>query len=496
MAAPSGAPVTDAPTVDAAIRVVDDNGIRIRDVTYMFFARLVDSASSHNNTLAAGAAAALPTTDDERSFYLPQLKRVSEDTQWSTVVVKWGHFTAYDSAASSLVESSLARYEESINEGLAQVLRQFYGEHYSRRVACYPQLVFCDVPRCFTVRTLRALCVGELCSLAGTVTRTSQVRPELLVGVFRCSDCGTDSDPIPQQFRYTEPLACRNPACENRAHWTLNMDSKRTRFGDWQKLRVQENAHQIPVGCMPRTIEVVVRNDAVEAAKPGDRVVLSGYAIVVPEVAKLFNALNRREVQRALTGGQRAMMEDEQLHNLEGITGLKALGVRDLNYRLCFLATTVADSDGDLRKMTQAVKESADEIAAQDVTRQTTDAEIERIQQMRRCGNILRSLTRCVAPNIFRHDLVKTGLLLQLIGGVAKRTVEMIDLRGDINVCIIGDPSTAKSQFLKWVAANVSRGVFTSGKSSSASGLTATVNSPDGPTFNAEPATCTRCVNS
>jgi DNA replication licensing factor MCM6 len=73
------------------------------------------------------------------------------------------------------------------------------------------------------------------------------------------------------------------------------------------------------------------------------------------------------------------------------------------------------------------------------------------------------------------HENVKKGILLQLLGGVHKKTPESISLRGDINVCIIGDPSVAKSQFLKYVASFMPRAIYTSGKASSAAGLTASV---------------------
>jgi DNA replication licensing factor MCM6 len=84
-------------------------------------------------------------------------------------------------------------------------------------------------------------------------------------------------------------------------------------------------------------------------------------------------------------------------------------------------------------------------------------------------------LVDSLAPNIYGHDEVKRGILLMLFGGVHKETLEGINLRGDINVCIVGDPSTAKSQFLKYVSSLLPRAVYTSGKASSAAGLTASV---------------------
>lgn len=81
-----------------------------------------------------------------------------------------------------------------------------------------------------------------------------------------------------------------------------------------------------------------------------------------------------------------------------------------------------------------------------------------------------------IAPATFGHREVKKGILLMLLGGVHKTTADGIKLRGDINVCVVGDPSTAKSQFLKYVHSFLpSRAVYTSGKASSAAGLTAAV---------------------
>jgi DNA replication licensing factor MCM6 len=84
-------------------------------------------------------------------------------------------------------------------------------------------------------------------------------------------------------------------------------------------------------------------------------------------------------------------------------------------------------------------------------------------------------MVESICPSVFGHQDIKRGILLMLFGGVHKTTPEGIPLRGDINVCIVGDPSCAKSQFLKYVHGFLPRTVYTSGKSSSAAGLTATV---------------------
>jgi len=101
--------------------------------------------------------------------------------------------------------------------------------------------------------------------------------------------------------------------------------------------------------------------------------------------------------------------------------------------------------------------------------------ELQVIREMRSQPDLYSKMVQSVAPNIYGHEDVKRGVLLLMFGGVHKRTPEGISLRGDINVCIIGDPSTAKSQFLKYVCSFYPRAVFTSGKASTAAGLTASV---------------------
>jgi DNA replication licensing factor MCM6 len=109
-----------------------------------------------------------------------------------------------------------------------------------------------------SVRQLKSEHLGKLRSFRGTVTRTSEVRPELLVGVFKCMTCGTLSKDVIQQFKYTEPKKCLKNNCDS-PMWEL--DLKRSRFADFQKIRVQEDPTRIPPGAMPRSIDVILRND-------------------------------------------------------------------------------------------------------------------------------------------------------------------------------------------------------------------------------------------
>jgi len=126
----------------------------------------------------------------------------------------------------------------------------------------------------------------KLISVTGTVTKCTDVRPELLVGKFLCKTCGNFVDDIDQQFTYITPSKCTFPKCMNKTSFELNeFESK---FGDWQKLKVQENANEIPPGAMPRSMDVILKNCCVDKVKPGDKIVLTGTLIVVPETSKLL----------------------------------------------------------------------------------------------------------------------------------------------------------------------------------------------------------------
>jgi DNA replication licensing factor MCM6 len=104
-----------------------------------------------------------------------------------------------------------------------------------------------------------------------------------------------------------------------------------------------------------------------------------------------------------------------------------------------------------------------------------TRAQKERITELSQASDVFDRLANAIAPNVRFHVPIKKGILCMLVGGVQKKTHEGIKLRGDLNICIVGDPATAKSQFLKFVAAFLPRAIYASGKSASAAGLTAAV---------------------
>ena len=325
-------------------------------------------------------------------------------------------------------------------------------------------LAFYNLPLVSRIRQLRTSSIGKLLSISGTVTRTSEVRPELYLATFICEGCRTVIPNVEQTFRYTEPTQCPNRTCGNRQGWGL--DIRQSTFVDWQKVRIQENSSEIPTGSMPRTMDVILRGEIVDRAKAGEKCVFTGALIVVPDVSQLGLPGVRPEAMRdnrnAPRGGDTGG---------SGVTGLKALGVRDLTYRMAFLSCMVTPDTSTAGQMAnQQLNGQAGNILAslhqdapadnlssvdevQNAYLQTlTVSEIEELKTMVHSDHIYSRLVNSLAPMVYGHEIVKKGLLLQLMGGVSKVTPEGMQLRGDLNICIVGDPSTSKSQFLKYVA--------------------------------------------
>lgn len=323
---------------------------------------------------------------------------------------------------------------------------------------CY--VSFIDVPTRHKVRNLTTAKIGTLIRISGQVVRTHPVHPELVSGTFTCLDCQTEVRDVEQQFKFTNPTICRNPVCSNRRKFMLETD--KSLFIDFQKVRIQETQSELPRGCIPRSVEVILRAEIVETVQAGDRYDFTGTLIVVPDVGSL-----QFPGAKADTGSR----QKSEAAAMEGVRGLKALGVRDLNYRMSFLACSVQVTTSRFGGTDKPMSE----VTAEDMKAQMTDAEWNKVYEMSRDRNLYQNLINSLFPSVYGNDEVKRGILLQLFSGVAKTTHEKTSLRGDINVCIVGDPSTAKSQLLKQVADFSPRAIYTSGKASSAAGLTAAV---------------------
>lgn len=393
----------------------------------------------------------------------------------TTMYVNYEHLMEFDPELSEAIELEYFRFEPFLRRAVADfvgVEHRDYLHDVDKGTREFFVSIF-NMPRVERIRGLKTDRIGRLIAVSGTVTRSSEVRPELLLGTFSCDKCATVHTGVEQQCTYTQPQVCRNPQCPNAVTPSFDCLVDQSVFVDWQRLRVQENADEIPPGSMPRCIDVILRNEIVETAKAGDKVVFTGTLLVVPDV------LGGTRIGENTTAGRSATSRGANDGFNSGITGLKKIGVKEMTYRTIFAACAVNYVDQrngtQLLSNTTAGMQHADSGESQSNTMELSEEEKKEIIEMRNSPKLYSKMMESICPNVFGHPDVKRGVLLQLFGGVHKTTPEGISLRGDINVCIIGDPSTAKSQFLKYVHNFLPRSVYTSGKASSAAGLTASV---------------------
>ncbi|KAI0134945.1 MCM-domain-containing protein [Daldinia grandis] len=489
-------------------RVEDRIGITVQEHFESFIEEFID------DPVSSGAPTSSAVTTDK--FYVAQIHGM-RIYQLSTFYVNYSHVASYQNGGlANAINTQYYRFlpflTNALHNMIAKYEPQYFREHRQATTSSNQTtsgasnigsgsqselqgsktanqqtdklfaIAFYNLPLVSRIRSLRAKNIGQLLSISGTVTRTSEVRPELSLATFNCETCRSVIPNVEQTFRYTEPTQCPNIQCGNRLAWQL--DIRQSTFVDWQKVRIQENSSEIPTGSMPRTMDVILRGEMVDRAKAGEKCIFTGALIVVPDISQL-----------GLPGVRPTVMRDDRNAPRgndvggNGVSGLKSLGVRDLTYRLAFLANMVTPDTSTpgqsasrqvhdiINSLTQTSTDTAETVeeAQTAVLNSMTPSEIDELREMVHSDHIYHRLVQSLAPTVYGHEIVKKGLLLQLMSGVHKTTAEGMALRGDINICVVGDPSTSKSQFLKYICSFAPRAVYTSGKASSAAGLTAAV---------------------
>jgi DNA replication licensing factor MCM5 len=193
-------------------------------------------------------------------------------------------------------------------------------------------------------------------------------------------------------------------------------------FVDFQILKIQECPDAIPTGEVPRTYQLICERDLVDKLVPGTRVTITG----------VYTIMERKSTFD------------------RNVVGLK------LPYIICYSYSTEASGSRRLAP-------------------NFTAADKERFENMGKKSDIYKMVTDSIGEAIFGHHNIKKALGCMLFGGSAKLLPDKSRLRGDINILLLGDPSTAKSQFLKFIQKVAPIAVYTSGKGSSAAGLTAAI---------------------
>ncbi|KAI8989794.1 MCM-domain-containing protein [Trametes punicea] len=295
-----------------------------------------------------------------------------------------------------------------------------FPNHLLRRYNLYFQPLRSDIA--MAVRDVKGAHLGRLITVRGIVTRVSEVKPLLRVNAYTCDICGSETFQDISRKDFQPILDCQNEAeCKkNGIRGTLHMQTRACRFSPFQEVKIQEMADQVPVGHIPRSMTVHVHGSLTRQMSPGDIVHLGGIFLPIP------------------------------------YTGYQAI-------RAGLLTDTYLEA--------HHIHQLKKQYSAMEIT-----PEIQRaIDSLRDDPQLYMKLAQSIAPEIYGHLDVKKALLLLLVGGVTKAMGDGMKIRGDINICLMGDPGVAKSQLLKYISKVAPRGVYTTGRGSSGVGLTAAV---------------------
>nr|XP_020646593.1 DNA replication licensing factor MCM4 [Pogona vitticeps] len=277
------------------------------------------------------------------------------------------------------------------------------------------------------MRSLNPEDIDQLITISGMVIRSSQLIPEMQEAFFKCQVCAFTTRVEIDRGRIAEPSTCKN--C-NTTH-SMALIHNRSLFSDKQMIKLQESPEDMPAGQTPYTIVLFAHNDLVDKVQPGDRVNVTG----------IYRAVPVRVIPRMSTVRSVYKTHIDVIHYCK--TDSKRLR---------------GFEDGTEEKM-------------------FTEEREKMLQELSRKPDIYDRLSSALAPSIYEHEDIKKGILLQLFGGSRKdfSHTGRGNFRAEINILLCGDPGTSKSQLLHYVYSLVPRGQYTSGKGSSAVGLTAYV---------------------
>ena len=262
------------------------------------------------------------------------------------------------------------------------------------------------------MREVKADNIGTLVRMRGLVTRISQVKPLLKVAAYTCNQCSEETFQVINTPTFAPLSICQSTQCKaSPKPGNLTLQTRGSKFEKFQMIRVQEISSEVPPGHIPRAMTVYSRESLVQKCQSGDVIEVEGIFLPIP-----------------MKGYKQSLINETYIEAQKIIVSPKFEESRE-----------------------------------------------EEIIDLSEKTNIYEHLSASVAPEIFGLNDVKKSILLQLVGGVTRRFDDGVKIRGDINICLMGDPGVAKSQLLKWVARVAPRSVYTTGRGSSGVGLTAAV---------------------
>src|SRR6056297_2075620 len=262
------------------------------------------------------------------------------------------------------------------------------------------------------IREIRARDMNSLVQVHGIVRKATDVRPKIEEAAFECQLCGTLTRVPQSSGDFQEPHECQG--CERQGPFRVNFDQ--SEFVDSQKLRIQESPEGLRGGETPQSLDVHVEDDITGEVTPGDHVSATG----VLRLEQQGSGQDKSAVFDVYMDGISVTIEDEEFEDMD-----------------------------------------------------ITDEDKKEIVELSQEEDIYEQMVASMAPAIYGYEEEKLAMILQLFSGVTKHLPDKSRIRGDLPMLLIGDPGTGKSQMISYVQNIAPRSVYTSGKGSSAAGLTA-----------------------
>lgn len=304
------------------------------------------------------------------------------------------------------------------------------------------------------IRQLLSSKIGKYILTRGLVTKTTQIKPILKLAAYICESCGSETFQSIAKDSFNVLLQCNSEKCKVlKIKPTLIFKNRASKFTTCQVITLSECIDDVSFGGIPRTIRVNAYGVMCGKVKPGDSIFVGGILLA----KKDYSLLNETFI------AAHEFFYDYK-HDMLGIG-------RDTEQKLCI-------------NETKADKELKEHLGDHDENQNIRDTNVganlqNSISLQNLCDNniesqikFIQSLVDSFAPEIYNYNDIKKILLLSLVGAPSKEKTFM-KIRGTINILIVGDPGTAKSQLLKTVNRIANRGIYTTGKGSSGVGLTA-----------------------
>ena len=325
------------------------------------------------------------------------------------------------------VESKFNENPDEILEAFARAITEVLQERfpqYAEKIKDEIRARIVNYPIQRSLRQINAEIINKMTSVSGMVVRSSEIKPLAKEIIYKCPEKHVTQIIHLKGLHVDQPVKCSDPKC---THRDLKIDPEASHFIDFQLVRLQELPEDLPPGQLPHYVDVAIKQDLVDNARPGDRVILTGIV---------------RIEQEFISGGKTT-------------SGL---------YRLRIDGNNIEFIGGRGNKISRKTE------------REEVSPEEEKIlKALAKNPDIYQKLVDSFAPHIKGHSIIKEAILLLITGSTQRVLQDGTKIRGDINVFLVGDPGTAKSEMLKFCARIAPRGLYTSGRGSTAAGLTAAV---------------------